>query len=131
MANIVGAPYLSESHPVSIRPNGAIQIAELARMPISAVVSPNSSAIGPVNGAKENHIRNEKLNPIVASSSVRYFVILIRPMLTPPRRRTPVRFRHYPVVFHELYAPLALRLSTLFPNIQMKQGVIILIVYKN
>jgi len=30
-----------------------------------------------VNGAKENQIRNEKLNPIVANTSVRHLVIVI------------------------------------------------------
>ncbi len=75
MANTVGAPQRSESQPVKIRPNGASQIAALARIPISVTERPNSSAIGPVKGAKENQIRNEKLNPIVASTSVRHFVI--------------------------------------------------------
>jgi hypothetical protein len=60
-----------------MRPNGASQIAALARTPISVSESPNSSAIGPVNGAKENQIRNEKLNPMVARSNVRHLVILI------------------------------------------------------
>ncbi|ERH03987.1 MAG: hypothetical protein J07HR59_01113 [Halorubrum sp. J07HR59] len=77
IAKIVGAPNRSESHPVRIRPNGANQIAALANTPISASERPNSSAIGPVNGANENQMRNEKLNPIVARSNVRYFVILI------------------------------------------------------
>src|SRR6056297_2893870 len=70
MAKTTGAPNLSESHPVRMRPNGASQIAALARIPISVTESPNSSAIGPVNGAKENQMRNEKLNPTVANSSV-------------------------------------------------------------
>ena len=52
-------------------------MAELAKIPISAVERLNYSAIPPVNGAKENQIRNEKLNPTVANRSVRYFVILI------------------------------------------------------
>jgi hypothetical protein len=67
-----------------MRPKGASQIAALARIPISASESPNSSAIGPVNGANENQMRNEKLNPTVARSRVRYFVIRIRPMGPPP-----------------------------------------------
>jgi len=83
MANTAGAPNLSESQPVRIRPNGASQMAELARIPISASERPNSSAIGPVNGAKENQIRKEKLNPTVASTSVRHFVIRINPIGRP------------------------------------------------
>jgi len=58
---------------MTIRPSGTATTAALATIPSCGSESPNSSAIPPVNGAKENQITNPRLNIAVARIRFRYF----------------------------------------------------------
>src|SRR5580700_11620464 len=79
MANIRGAPKRSDAQPATIRPTGAIQIAELASRPRSLMVRWYLAAMLGLNAAVENHIRKHQKKPTVAMMSCSTLCVRIAP----------------------------------------------------
>ena len=73
---VIGAPSLSDDHPATMRPKGAIHIAELARIPSCATERPKSRAMLGLNAAVANHIRKHQKNPEVARMNCSVLLVL-------------------------------------------------------